>query len=120
MGKRNVLGAVGLLVVVAAVVVFFAVNELDRVVADAVKTYGGAVTGTDVDVGGVEIALTEGKGKLTRLTVDNPSGFESNYAVLVNDVEVSLDLRSLSSGVPVVTELLLDDAHINAEQRGDA
>jgi hypothetical protein len=118
--KKIVLGAIGLLVIVVAVAVFFAVDELDSVVADAVKTYGRAVTGTDVDAGGVEIALTEGRGKLARLTVDNPPGYETDYAVLVDDVEVSLDLRSLSSGVPVVTELLLDDAHINAEQLGDA
>ena len=120
MRKTIVLGATGIVVVAAAAVVYLAVNRLDGVVADAVETYGRAATGTDVDVGGVDIALTEGRGKLTRLTVDNPPGFETGYAVRINDVDVSLDLRSLSSGVPVVTELLLDDAHINAEQRDDA
>jgi hypothetical protein len=120
MRKTIVLGSAGIVAVAAAAAVFLAVNKLDGVVGDAVATYGRAATDTDVDVGGVDIALTEGTGKLTRLTVDNPPGFETGYAVRVNDVEVSLDLRSLSSGVPVVTELLLDDAHINAEHRGDA
>jgi hypothetical protein len=118
--KRLVLATIGIFVVAAAIGVFMAVNRLDGVVADAVETYGRAATGTDVHVGSVNVALAEGRGKLTRLTVDNPAGFETDYAMRVNDVAVSLDLSSLPTGVPLVTELLLEDAHINAEQRGDA
>ena len=75
--KRLVLATIGIVVVAAAIAVFLAVNQLDGVVADAVETYGRAATGTDVDVGSVDVALTEGRGKLTRLTVDKSGRFRN-------------------------------------------
>jgi hypothetical protein len=120
MGKKIVLGAIGLVVIVVAVAVGLVVTQLDRMVGDAVATYGRAAAGTAVSVGSVDIALTEGRGGLARLTVGNPAGFTTDYALRVDDIDVALDLGSLSSDTPVVTELLMDGAHLNAEQRGDA
>jgi len=119
-GNRPVFGAIGLVVIVVAVAVALVVTQLDRMVGDAVETYGRAATGTDVNVGSVDIALTEGRGGLAGLTVGNPAGFTTDYALRIDDIDLALDLSSLSSDAPVVTELLMDGAHLNAEQRGDA
>jgi hypothetical protein len=94
-------------------------TQLDTVVADAIESYGRATTGTDVSVGGVAIALTDTSGKIGNLTIDNPAGFETGYFLRVKDIDVALDLGSLPSAVPVVREVSVDGAHLNAEQRGD-
>ena len=73
-----------------------------------------------MSVGSVDIALTDSRGDLERLTIGNPSGFTTDYALRVNDIQLTLDLASLSSDTPVITEMLLDDAHVNAEQRGES
>ena len=57
MGKKIVFGAIGLVVIVVAVAVALVVTRLDRMVGDAVETYGRAATGTDVNIGSVDIAF---------------------------------------------------------------
>lgn len=118
--KKVILGAVVLIVLVVGVAVTLVVSQADRLVADAVQTYGSAATKTDVSVSGVDLALTEGTGTLSGLTIGNPEGYETDYAVRIDETELTLDLASLSSDVPVVSEMLLTGAHINAEQIGDA
>jgi hypothetical protein len=120
MGKKVIFAATAVIVVAAAVAVTFFLNRLDGAVGDYIERYGRAATGTDVSVGGVDIALTAGTGTLSRLTIDNPDGFDTDYALRIDDSRLTLDLGSVASDVPIVTEVLLDGAHLNAEQRGDA
>jgi hypothetical protein len=99
--------------------VVYVSTQVDSFVADAIETYGRTTTGTDVSVGGVNLALTEGRGKVGNLTIDNPDGFDTGYFLRVQDIDLSLDLGSLSSSAPIVREVVVDGAHLNAEQRGD-
>lgn len=100
-----------------AVALRYGVGRLDAVVASTVERHGSAVTGTDVSVDSVDLALTAGRAGFAGLTVDNPRGYETDYAVRVESATVELDVGSLAGDVPVVEELVLDDALINAEQR---
>jgi len=119
MAKKIILVVVAL-AAVAAIAVLVLGPEADRRLAELIERYGGAATGTEVDVSGVAIAPTQGRATIDRLTIGNPEGFETDYAVRIEEVEAALDVRSLAREVPTVTELLLNDVHINAEQRGDA
>lgn len=109
------------LVAIVTVVAFrYGSGRLDSVVASTVERYGSAVTGTDVDVDGVDLALTAGRAHFTGLTIDNPRGYDTDYAVRIGTATVTLDVASLAGDVPVVKELELDGALINAEQRDAA
>jgi hypothetical protein len=112
-----VLAAVAIAVALA---MRYGVNRLDGAVAATVERYGSAVTGTDVHVAGVDLALTEGRADLAGITIDNPNGYETDYAVRVGHASVTLDVGSLAGEVPVIDELTLDGALINAEQREKA
>src|SRR5688500_3951425 len=100
-----------------AVALRYGARRLDGVVAETVERYGRAVTGTDVDVGGVDLALTAGRAELSDITIDNPAGYETDYAVHVDRANVALDVGSVADDVPVVEELTLDGAIIHVEQR---
>jgi hypothetical protein len=95
----------------------YGADRLDSVVASLIERHGGAVTGTDVEVDGVDLTLTAGRADLAGLTVGNPRGYETDYAVRVGSASVALDVASLTGDVPVVEELVLDGVLINAEQR---
>jgi hypothetical protein len=112
-----VLGLVG---VVTAVALRYGAGRLDSVVVSTIERYGSAVTGTDVSVDGVDLALTAGRAHFTGLTIDNPRGYDTDYAVRIGTATVVLDVGSLASDVPVVKELELDGALINAEQHDAA
>jgi len=110
----------GALALATAVALRYGAGRLDSVVASTVERYGSAVTGTDVDVDGVDLALTAGVAHFTGLTVDNPKGYDTDYAVRIGTATVTIDVGSLARDVPIVKELELDGALINAEQRDAA
>ncbi|HZF28039.1 MAG TPA: hypothetical protein VE907_02885 [Gammaproteobacteria bacterium] len=119
MGKKVIVGAA--LVVVTAIVLAIAMvaSRLGGIAGRIIEDYGSATTGTDVSVRSVDIEPTRGHGEVKHLTIANPPGFATDYALRVDDIELALDLGSLRGAVPVVREVLVDDAHLNAEQRGD-
>jgi hypothetical protein len=91
----------------------------NQFVASAIETYGSAATGTSVSVGSVELALTQGRGDVKGLTIGNPPGYSSSYFLKVDDITLAIDLGSLGR-VPVVKEAVVEAAHLNAEQHGQA
>jgi hypothetical protein len=113
----SVLAAVALAVAVAS---RYGAGRLDGAVAATIERHGSALTGTDVEVGAVDLALTAGRADIAGLTIDNPSGYDTDYAVRIGRASVALDVASLTGDVPVIEELTLDDALINAEQRDTA
>lgn len=106
--------------IAAAVALRYGAGRLDSVVGATVERYGSTVTGTDVSVDGVSLALTAGRAELAGVTVGNPRGYETDYAVHIGRASVELDVASLAGDVPVVEEIVLDGALINAEQRDAA
>jgi hypothetical protein len=106
--------------IATAVALRYGARRLDGVVATTIERYGSAVTGTDVHVAGVDLALTAGRADLAGLTIDNPRGYETDYAVRIGHAGVAVDIGSLAGDVPVIEELTLDNALINAEQRDAA
>lgn len=111
------LAILAVVAVAVAVGLRYGAGRLDGVVASTIERYGSAATGTDVEVGGVELALTSGRVDLTGLTVANPRGYDTDFAVRIGHALVALDIASLAGDVPVIEELTLDGALINAEQR---
>ncbi len=118
MGKRILFAVIAVVVLVAAGVAWFVMTKGNDIVARAIESYGSAATGTSVDVGRVELALTQGRGDIEGLAIGNPSGYSSAYFLKIDDIKLALDLGSLAGRVPVVKEALVDAAHLNVEQHG--
>src|SRR3954471_16819555 len=118
MGKRILLALIAVVVVAAAGVTWLVMTKGNEIVASAIERYGSAATGTSVDVGSVELALTQGRGNIKGLTIDNPSGYSTSYFLKVDDIALAVDLSSLGGRVPIVKEAVMDGGHLNAEQHG--
>ena len=96
----------------------YGAGALDSVVASTVERYGSALTGTDVDVDGVE------PGADGRACARSPGSRSAIRAATTPTMRcgsaarrVALDIGSLAGDVPVIEELILDGALINVEQR---
>ncbi len=117
MRRAVIIGILAAVVVATFIGLRYGAGRLDGVVASTIERYGSAVTGTDVEVGGVDLALTSGRADLAGLTIANPRGYDTDYAVRIGHATVALDVASLAGSVPVIDELTLEGALINAEQR---
>jgi hypothetical protein len=120
MVKRVLVVLIAVIVLAAAGVAWLVLTKGNEFVASAIETYGSAATGTSVSVGSVELALTQGRGDVKGLTIGNPPTYSSSYFLKVDDITLTLDLGSLAGRVPVVTEAVVEAAHLNAEQHGQA
>ncbi|HUQ52465.1 MAG TPA: hypothetical protein VM692_09605, partial [Gammaproteobacteria bacterium] len=120
MRSAIVLGVLAAVAIAVAAAMHYGAGRLDGAVASTVERYGAEITGTDVDVGAVDLALTDGRADLDGITIANPQGYETDYAVRIGHASVSIDVGSLTGDVPVIDELTLDGALINAEQRETA
>jgi hypothetical protein len=117
MRPAMLIAVLAVIAIAVGVALRYGARELDGAVASTIERHASAITGTDVDVDGVDLALTAGRADLGGLTIGNPRGYETDYAVRIGSAAVTLDIGSLTGAVPVVKELVLDGALINAEQR---
>jgi hypothetical protein len=82
----------------------FLYNNIDSIVKNAIEKNGGAILGTDVSVGSVDISLKSGRGTIRNIKVKNPDGFDGNAFTLG---EITLDIRvaSLNKDPIVIDEI---------------
>lgn len=78
--------AVGLLILMA---------RLDDIVQGVIERRGSALAGTAVRLAAVELGLGSGRATLRGLTVANPPGFRAAHVLVLDEVEVRIDPRSL-------------------------
>ncbi|MEH6570665.1 MAG: hypothetical protein V7709_16415 [Halioglobus sp.] len=115
----KVIGALVLgVIAILAIVSYVFLRNLDGIVKDMIEDVGTQVTGTPVSLNSVKIDLKTGKGKLSGLTIANPKGYKSNYALKLDTIAVGISPKSLTEPVIVITQVKIDGAKLIAEQRG--
>lgn len=98
------------LLVLAAVVaaaLFWLSSNMDGLVKNAIESYGSDMTQAKVSVGAVNISPTNGKGTISNLTVGNPAGFKTTHALKVGQIEVEVDIASLTQDVVLVRRITI-------------
>ena len=112
-----------LLLILATVVVltiggfFLLTRGLNAAVKSGVETVGSQATETPVTIEEVDLSLFSGKGEIRGLTIDNPDGFDTDYAFSLDRIVIALDVGSLRSDVVVIHEISIDGAQLIAEQK---
>ena len=92
------LSLVVLLVVLVVGGVYYAYNHWNwqGKVRELVHQYGSAAVGTDVNIGGIDLSLTNGKGSVKAITVANPKGYNEKYIIDLEGVSVAVDTNSVT------------------------
>lgn len=103
MRKKILISFVALLLL-AGIGLGFVWTNLDHIVKSAIEKYGSAATQASVELDSVSLALSTGEGAMSDLTVGNPDGFSTPYALHLNNISVKLDTASLRGTGPIVIE----------------
>lgn len=113
--------AVGVVLAALVVLVVVGVSKIGPIIKQAVNSKGPEITGTDLHVGAVDIALLTGRASLEDFFLGNPKGFDSPYAVSVKAIKVDLNEKSLTKDTVIVDRIEVIAPHIIFEKsrKGD-
>jgi hypothetical protein len=90
-------------------------DSLDHIIETAIESYGPDVIGATISLDSVKLDLSAGKAELNGLSIGNPKGFKTDYAMQVQQVRMILDIDSLTSDVIVVKEISINNPAITYE-----
>ncbi len=105
------------LVLVVGIAAFFLFQNLEGLAKRGIENLGSQVTQTDVRVGGVSLALRQGRGELSALSVGNPDGFSNNPLLEIQTVALQIAPASVREEVLVLEEVVIDGARLRLEHQ---
>ncbi len=103
--SRKILLGAGVLLVIVAGAVGYLLTNLDSLVKSAIAKYGSQVTRTAVRASSVKIQLTSGKGAIGGLTVANPPGFATPYALRLGAISTRINTKTVTTKPVVIDEI---------------
>lgn len=104
------------LVVIVVAGLFWLRSNLDALVKDAISTYGSEMTQAKVSVGAVEIRGSDGTGIIRDLSIGNPAGFKTSHAFKVSEIEVGIDIASVTRNVVVIRKIAIKSPDVIYEK----
>jgi len=111
---KKVLGALAVLALVAAVVVwYFIAYRLDGLIKENIESAGSAALGTAVRVGAVHTDIRNGSLTISDITVFNPPGYSNPHAFSLAGIEAAVDYRSLD-----IRRVIIEKPEIVIEEKG--
>lgn len=101
--KKILISVVFLLLLVGGGLFFY----LDSIVKSSIEIVGSSVLGTAVTVDSVSISPLSGQGTISGLRVENPEGFDSQYAFELDSVLVSIDVNSVFTDAAEIESIII-------------
>ncbi len=114
MKRWLLIGGIGVVAIIGIVVFVF--SSLDSIVKAAVEKFGSEATGAKVTLNTVKISPTDGKGMIAGLTLGNPAGFKTGYAVKVGKADIIIDMATLTKSTVVIKEIRINSPDVIFEQ----
>ena len=111
--KKILISVVFLLLLVGGGLFFY----LDSIVKSGIEVVGSSLLGTAVTVDSVLVSPISGQGTISGLRVENPEGFDSQYAFELDSVSVNIDVNSLFSDVVEVESVTIMQPIITYETK---
>lgn len=103
-----------LLLVAAGAALYYSQSRVSSLVETALGIEAAAeelltrAVGTEVTIESIDIALADGELSILGLTVANPAGFHTPYALEAREVRVTMELASLLEDAVVVREIVVE------------
>lgn len=116
--KKIVFAVIALIIVAIGVLSVVGLQNLDEIIKRTIESVGTQTTQTQVTLQKVNLSLRSGRGELHSLQVNNPKGYDSEYAFLMDEIALQVDPASLLDDVVVIKEIKIDGAKLIAHHKG--
>jgi hypothetical protein len=97
--KKFLWGFLLLILLATAGGAWWVYQSKDALIADAIRSYGPQITGVPVKLGGVKLEPAEGTFVIRQLELGNPKGFKTPHALVVQQLQIKLEVGSLTKDV---------------------
>ena len=111
--KKTLISVVFLLLLAGGGLFFY----LDSIVKSGIEVVGSNLLGTAVTVDSVSLSPLSGQGSISGLRVENPEGFESQYAFELDSVLVSIDVNSVFTDAAEIESIVIMQPVITYETK---
>ncbi len=105
--KKILLGGAVTALVLVVVTVAVLWSNLNSIIEKGIEAYGPKVLLAPVSVGKVDITVSEGSGAIGDLTIGNPAGFKTDYALKLGNISVTLDSASVTGETVRIKSILI-------------
>jgi len=113
--KRFLWGFLLVMVLATAGGAWWVYQSKDALIADAIRSYGPQITGVPVKLGGVKLEPTEGTFVISQLELGNPKGFKTPHALVVQQLQIKLDVSSLTKDVIHIQQVTIAQPQVAYE-----
>ncbi|MEX2602236.1 MAG: hypothetical protein WD355_11335 [Balneolaceae bacterium] len=116
MTKMMKYGIIGLLLLIGTGFLILTLT-IDSIVKSNIETIGTEMAGTPVTVDAVSISPFSGSGTISGFRIANPDGYQTDYALQVDDFQIELDIFTLWSDVITIHEIRINNPVLYVEQQ---
>ncbi len=114
--KYVAISTIMVLFTVVGILVYKSLDALDQIIQRAVEKYGSEMTQADVRLTDVSLDFKQGQAILNGLYIGNPEGYQTEYAMKLDQLKVTLDLESITSDTILIKEVLIQDPDLIYEK----
>jgi hypothetical protein len=108
--------AIGLIVLLLTGFLILSLT-IDSIIKSNIEKVGSEMTGTMVTVSSVSVSPFSGQGTVKGLRIANPEGYSTEHAIVVDDLFIKMNIRSLWSDLIVIEEVVATGPAIYVEQK---
>ena len=119
MKKKKIIFIILAIVLAVAGTAVYVLTNLDSIVKAAIEKYGSTATKTAVHVSSVKIKLGSGEGSVLGMTVANPSGFSSPFALTLDNISIRIAVNSITNTPVVIDNILISGPEVFYEMKED-
>lgn len=109
--KKILIGG-GILVAIVVIAVIVMVGNINPIVKNGVEKAAPLILKAPVTLNDVDISVFSGSGALRGFTVGNPAGYKTDYAFKMNELQVLLDVGSVTSDKIHIKSIVIDSPSI--------
>ena len=95
--------------------IYYFTPSFESIVKKLVNKYGSEITGTEVNLQGFKLSLTNGEGSIQKITVGNPKNYKAPNIISLDGITVKVDLKSLTSDTIIIEKVEIDKPVITYE-----
>jgi hypothetical protein len=94
------------------VIYVLARTTTNGIIKNIIENDGFEITQTKIEVGGIDLSISEGKVIIEQIRVSNPAGYNQPSSFTFDGIHITLDKTSLITNTIIVNEVFVENPHI--------